>query len=163
MARTAPAYTGTPTYVVVSLRWIDANGQLGSTPIITTPARATVAAIEGLADALSDLSNANLYDIVLEEHTAVTPEPGDAVEEPRESVKDVITVTQRDATTRQTQGVELPAPLDSLFISGTNDVNVDDLGFVAMLLSMSLILPTTFDAISTRFTEHKGFNKGTRL
>lgn len=163
MPRTAPTYTGTPTYVLVSYRWIDANGQTGSTPLITTPARATVANIEGMADALSDMSNANLYDIVVEDHTGVTPEPTDATEAPRESVKDVITLTQRDAVTRQTQGVELPAPLDSLFVDGTNTPNVEDAAFVALLLASSLLLPATFDAISIRFSEHKGYNKGVKI
>jgi hypothetical protein len=163
MARTAPTYTGTPTYVVVSYRWIDANSQLGSTPITTTLARATTANIEGMADALSDLSNANLYDIVLEGHTAVAPTPLDAVEEPRESVKDVINLLQRDNATRQTQDIELPAPLDSLFVEGTNQVDPEQGGFVALLLATSLILPASYDAISTRFSEHKGTNKSSRL
>lgn len=161
--RTAPTYTGTPVYLVVSYRWIDANGQLGSTPIITTPARATVANVEGMADALADMSNANLYDIVIENHTGVTPEPTDATDAPRESVKDIITLTQRDNATRQTQGIELPAPLDSLFVDDTNQVNSDDPAFVALLLASSLLLPATFDAISLRFTERKGYNKSTRI
>jgi hypothetical protein len=163
MPRTAPAYTGTYTWVLISYRWIDANGQTGSTPVITTPARATVANVEGMADAIADMSNANLYDIVYEGHTGVTPEPTDATEAPRESVKDVIVLSQRDNTTRQTQGIEVPAPLDALFVDGTNQPDVDDPAFVALLLASSLLLPPTFDAVSIRFSEHKGYNKSVKL
>lgn len=164
MARTAPTYTGTPTYVVVSYRFIDANGQLGSSSLITTQARATVANIEGMADALADMTNANLYDIVVENHTAAgTADSDDAVEEPRESVKDVVTLTQREATTRQTQGMELPAPIDAIFVEDTNDVDTENALVLAWQTASALILPTTYEAVSIRFTERKGYNKSTKL
>jgi len=162
--RTAPTYTGTATYVVVSYRFIDANNQLGSVPFLTTTARATVANIEGMADALADASNANLYDIVVENHTAAaTASPAAAAEEPRESVKDVILNTQRDSVSRKTQSCYIPAPLDSLLVPETNEVDVTAPLISAYALAAGLLLPTTYASVSYRFSEHKGTNKKTRV
>jgi len=61
MPRTVPTYSGTPSYVIVSFRFIDANGAKESLPILTTSARATSAAIEAMAVALAAASNANLW------------------------------------------------------------------------------------------------------
>lgn len=164
MPRTAPTYTGTPTYTIVSFKWIDANGQLDSTPYITTPARATVGAVEAMAVALAAASNANLYDIVVEGHTGATSaSPTAAIEEPRESVKDQILTLQRDAITRQTQEVEIPAPLDALMVPGTNDVDIDNVLYQAVNTAADALLPASFAPISVRFSEHKGVNKKKRV
>lgn len=164
MPRTAPTYTGTPTYVVVSFKWIDANGQLDSTPYITTAARATPTNVEAMAVALAAASNANLYDIVNEQHTgALSASPAAAVEEPRESVKDVINTLQRDGVTRQTQEVVIPAPLDALLVAGSNDPDIDNALYQAVNTAADLLLPTGYAPISVRFSEHKGTNKKKRV
>lgn len=165
MARTAPTYTGTATWTLVSYRWVDANGQQGSTPFITTPARATTAAIEAMAVALAAASNANLYDIVVEAHTE-SPFGADiaaAVEEPRESVKDIINILEKDTTTRQTQDVEIPAPLDSMFLAGTNNVDTANTLLQAVVTAAETLLPATMNATSVRFTERRGRNKATKI
>lgn len=160
MPRTAPTYSGTPTYVVVSFRWIDANAQLDSTSYLTTLARATTANIEAFAAAVAAASNANLYDIVLEGHTAATSaSPVAAVEEPRESVKDVILTLQRESTTRQTQEVQIPAPIDSLFVPGTNQPDPLQTEYIAVNTAADALLPSGYAPISVRFSEHKGTNK----
>lgn len=165
MPRTAPTYTGTPTYQVVSYRFVDANGQLGSVPITTTPARATVANVEAMAVALGAASNANLYDIVIEAHTESTfgIDVSAAIEEPRESVKDIINILEKNTSTRQTQDIEIPAPLDSVFVAGSNDVVTDNVLIVAVINAAEALLPVEYVAQSVRFTERKGRNKATRL
>lgn len=164
MPRTAPTYTGTPTYTIVSFRWIDANGQLDSTSYVTTPARASAANIEAMAVALGAASNGNLYDIVLEGHTgAISASPSAATEAPRESIKDVIITLQRDAITRQTQEVEIPAPLDSIFVAGTNQPDIDNALYQAVNTAADALLPAGYAPISARFSEHKGTNRKVRV
>ena len=158
MPRTAPTYTGTPTYVIVSYRFIDANGDLASTPYITTPARATTANIEAMAVALGAASNANLYDIVVETHTGANASSAAADEEPRESANDVINTLVREPTTRQTQEVVIPAPLDSLFVAGSNTVDPSVTEYQAVNTAANNLLPDTYGFVSVRFSEHRKIN-----
>lgn len=159
MPRTAPAYTGTPTYVIVSFHFIDANGQLETTPYITTTARATAANVEAMAEALSDASNANLYDITYTTHTAGAASAATAIEEPRESAKDVIVTLVREPTTRQTQEVEIPAPLDSLFVPGGNIVDPTQTLYQAVNTAANALLPDAYTFVSTRFSERRKLNQ----
>lgn len=164
MARTAPTVGGTPTYVVVSFLWIDANGQLGSTPYTTTLARATNTVVEAMAVAVGAASNANVYDVVIEEHyAAATPAASSATDASRESVKDVITTLVRDPTSRKTQEVVIPAPLDAIFITDTQNVDVSNALYQAVNTAADALLIAGYGFISTRFSEHKATNKKTRF
>jgi hypothetical protein len=159
MPRTAPTFDGTPTYVIVSFRWIDANGQLESTPYLTTLARATTGNIEAMADALVAASNANLYDIVLETHTSGNASASTATEAPRESVNDFINTLVRDPASRKTQEVAIPAPLDSLFVAGTNIPDTTVTEYQAVNTAANALLPDAYVFVSARFAEHKKVNQ----
>lgn len=163
MPRTAPTYTGTPTYVIVSYRFIDANGGLTSTAYITTTARATTGNIEAMAAALAAASNANLYDISVASHTAGASTATTAVDEPRESVNDVINTLVREPTTRQTQEVVIPAPLDSLFVLDSNVVDPSVTEYQAVNTAANALLPDTYTFVSVRFSEHRKINAKTKF
>jgi hypothetical protein len=161
MPRTAPTYTGTPTYVVVSFRFIDANGDKTSSSYITTSARATVAAIEAMAAALAAASNANLYDIVVESHDDGSPSSSSATDALRESANDVIITLVRDPASRKTQEVEIPAPLETLFIAGGNKVDTTDTLYQAVNTAADTLLPAAYVFISTRFSQHRKLSEKT--
>lgn len=164
MPRTAPTVGGTPTYVVVSFLWIDANGNLGSTPYTTTLARATDAVVEAMAVAVGAASNANVYDVTIELHySAAAPSAAAATEAPRESVNDVILTLIRDPASRKTQEVQIPAPLDSLFTAGTNDVDPTQTLYQAVNTAANNLVAAAYGFISVRFSEHKKTNKKTRF
>jgi|SRR5215207_821613 len=159
MPRTAPTYAGTPVYVIVSYRFIDANGNKTSTSYITTAARATTAAIEAMAAALAAASNANLYDIVLESHTDGAASTSTAIEESRESANDYINTLVRDPASRKTQEVSIPAPLDELFLAGTNTVDSSNVLYQAVNTAADTLLPTAYVFISARFSQHRKLNE----
>lgn len=164
MPRTAPTVNGTPTYVIVSLRAIDANGQLDTIPFRTTLARATNAAVEAVVAKQAAASNANVYDVVIEMHySAASVTPTAAVEEPRESIKDAIVVLEKDIASGASQESLILAPLDSLFLEGSNDVDITQTPFTEWNTAVDALLPTTYAPISTRFSERKGTNSKTRL
>lgn len=158
MPRTAPEYTGTPSYVIVSFRFIDANGEKQSTPYITTLARATTANIEAMADALAAASNANLYDIVLETHTEGAASIATANEDPRESANDLINTLVREPVSRKTQEVSIPAPLDALFLAGSNTVDTSVTEYQAVNTAANNLLPDAYVFVSVRFSEHRKIN-----
>jgi hypothetical protein len=158
MPRTAPEYTGTPSYVTVSFRWIDANGNKESTPYITTLARATTGNIEAMADALVAASNANLYDIVLETHTEGAPTATTAVDAPRESANDFINTLVRDPVSRKSQEVAIPAPIDAMFQPESNIVDVANTTYQAVNTAANALLPDAYTFISVRFSQHRKIN-----
>ena len=159
MARTGPTVGGTPTYVVVSYKWIDANGTIDTTSYISTRARATDGNIEAMAVALGAASNANLYAVELSEvYSAATPSSASATEAPRESVKDVIDTLVRDSVSRKTQEVLIPAPLDAIFVTDTNVVDPSNALYQAVNTAADALLISTYGFISVRFSERKGTN-----
>lgn len=159
MPRTAPTYAGTPSYVIVSFRFIDANGAKTSTPYITTSARATNAAIEAMAAALAAASNANLYDIVVEGHTDGTPSVTTAIDASRESANDVITTLVREPTSRKTQEVVIPAPLDAIFAEGSQRIDTTNALYQAVNTAADTLLISTYTFVSVRFSEHRKVNE----
>lgn len=163
MPRTAPTYAGTPNYVIVSYRFIDANGSKTSTSYITTAARATTAAIEAMAAALSAATNANLYDIVLESHTDGAASTSTAIDESRESVNDYINTLVREPTSRKTQEVSIPAPLDALFVAGSQKVDTTNALYQAVNTAADTLLVSTYVFVSVRFSEHRKLNEKTNF
>lgn len=163
MPRTAPTYAGTPSYVIVSFRFIDANSAKTSTSYITTAARATTAAIEAMADALSAATNANLYDIVLESHTDGAASSSTALDASRESANDYINTLVRDPASRKTQEVSIPAPLDAMFVPGTNIVDTENTLYQDVNTAANTLLPDAYVFVSTRFSEHRKINQKTNF
>lgn len=163
MPRTAPEVDGTPDYIEVSWRFIDANGQPGSFPLKTTPALATSAHIEAVTEALGNMTNANLYGVFIANAYADSGSPAGAVEAPRESVKDIINMLFKGSPLDTAQDVEIPAPLDSLFTEGTNDVIPDSTEMLALRTAINDLLPVQYAPVSVRFTERRKSNKRTKI
>jgi len=163
MPRTAPTYSGTPSYVIISFRWIDANSTKTSTSYVTTLARATTAAIEAMAAALAAASNANLYDIVLETHTEGQPSASTAIDESRESANDYINTLVRDPVSRKTQEVAIPAPLDAMFVAGSQNVDPENALYQAVNTAANTLLPADYVFVSVRFSEHRKINQKTNF
>lgn len=162
MPNTVPAVTGAATHAKVSFRYIDANGQLGSDSYVTTVALATAANVNAAAVALGAASNANVYEATIESVWRTTPTSATAVDESRESVKDNIVTLFKDNVSNKSTDVYIPAPLDTLLIPDTNQVEVEDALYLAVELAFDALLPTAYSPISVRFSEHKGVNKKTR-
>lgn len=163
MPRTAPTVDGTPDYVEVSFRFIDANAQPGSFNLKTTSTLATNAAIEAVGDALGAMTNANLYAVVVGSVYADGGSPAGATEAPRESVKDIINVLFKGSALDAAQDIEVPAPLDSLFVEGTNEVIPDSTEMLALRTAINDILPAQYIPVSIRFTERRKSNSRTKI
>jgi hypothetical protein len=163
MPRTAPTWDGTPNYLVVSYRWIDADGKKESTSYITNTTAATTANIEAMAVALAAASNANLYAISVESVEDGAPSASTANEALRESVKDFVNTLVRDPVSRKSQEVAIPAPLEELLIEGTTNVDVSNALYQAVNTAANALLPAAYVFVSTRFAEHKSVNQKTNF
>lgn len=156
MPTSAPDVAGAATFRRVGFSYIDANGTKDSFSIISTPARATPAGVEAAKDALAAATNANIYEVRIEDVWAAgSASPLLALENPRESAKDVIETLMKQPSSQKTQYVYIPAPLDELFVPDTNIPDVDDPLYDAVDLAFDLILPADYVPISVRFAEHK--------
>lgn len=157
MPNTVPTVDGSnPTYVRVGFSYIDANGTKDSFSVITTKARATAAVIEGCVSALGNASNANIYEVRIEDvYAAGTPSPASAAELPRESAKDVIETMRKDPSSQKTQYDYIPAPSDNIFVEGSNVVDTANSLYEAVDQAFDLLFPASYNAISVRFAEHK--------
>lgn len=163
MPRTAPEVSGTPDYVELSFRFIDANGQPGSFPLKTTSALATPTNVEAFAEAIGNMTNANFYAVVVGDVYADSGSVAGAVEAPRESVKDIINLLMKGSPLDTPQDIEIPAPLDSLFTEGTNDVIPDSTLMMALRSAANALLPVQYIPVSVRFTERRKKNSRTKI
>jgi hypothetical protein len=156
MPSTAPEVNGTPTRVVVTCRYIDANGTKDSFSILTTLARATNAVVEAAKDALGAATNANVYEVNIQSiYASGTASPSAATEAPRESAKDVIETLHKDPSSGKAQYVYVPAPLDEMFVPDTNTPDIENTLYTDMDAAFELLLPAAYNAISVRFAEHR--------
>jgi len=156
MPRTAPAVNGTPTYVLVSIRYIDANGVKDSFSLRTTLARATNANVEAWAEAVSDASNANVYEVQISSaYAAGNASPSSALEESRIDAKDVVEVLEKDIAAGASQYSYIPAPKDEIFVEGTNTIDLENALYDAVEQAADLLLPASYNPISVRFAQHK--------
>lgn len=158
-----PALAGGSTYVLITFRYIDANGTPDAFSVRTTAARATDAAIQACIDALGDATNAFIYETWKKFVYATAPSPTSAIDAPRESANDVIETLTKDLASGAAQYFYIPAPLDSLFVTDTNDVIIDSDEFIAVKDAFDALLPSTYQARSTRFAEHKNLAEKTLL
>lgn len=164
MPVTAPTVGGTPTYVLVTFRYVDANGTKDAFSVRTTLARATNANVEAARVAIGAASNANVYEILISSaYASASASPAAATEAPRESAKDVIETLQKDIASGASQYVYIPAPLDSLFVPDTNIVDTAQTEYTDVDTAFDAILPASFSAISVRFAEHKNLATKTPL
>lgn len=155
--------SATPTFVRVGFSFIDANGELDSVSWITTVARATDGAINDLATAIGDASNASLYEIRKEVvQAANNPSSDNATDATRVSVHDHIITLFRNPTTRQTQDGVIPSPIEGLFVPETNDVDVTNVAYLAVEDGVEALLDPAYGVVSVRFNETRKINKKTR-
>lgn len=165
MPRTAPAIDGTPITKSVSLRYIDTSGDKFSDSYLF-PAAITDLQIENFVDAMGAATNANLYEVVVQNNYSDLPDKGDAVEAEKSSGFDVATILYKNPL-KSTLDLVIRAPVDSILLDDANGDNTDsidpdsaELGDVMQAFVTGInVGGGTFERVSGRFTERKEVNK----
>jgi len=161
MARTAPAVNGTPTYKTLSMRWIDASGDLRSDSV-QLPTATTDAQIEAIADTFSDISNASLYAVHVASVYNSVADKDDAVDAPKDSVYDNLAVLSKTST-NVTARFFIPAPESGLFVPGTDQIDPTDADLAAALAAILAPLGVSYDIVSIRYTERREINEAVKI
>jgi len=117
VTRTASTVDGTGEFREVSLRWIDAVGDIRSDATIID-AGATDVQIEAVAAAMQAASNASLYAIRVTDVYEGAKSKGNADSAVRESLQDNIVFHAKDSG-RVDRRSFVPAPLAAVFVADT--------------------------------------------
>lgn len=161
MARTAPAVDGTPDYKKISLKFIDASGDLRSDSL-QIPAAATDAQIEAFAESIADITNASLYQVEVAFVYNSVADKDDAVDAVKDSVYDNLVTLAKTATNLSARSF-IPAPEGSLFVAGTDTIDPANADLAVYLAAFLALVGATYDIVSMRYTERREINEVVRI
>lgn len=162
MARTAPTVDGSPTYVTISYRWMDASGDVRTDSLNALAADATNANIEALAAALGAISNGVLYEIAVQQRYVSVADSSSAVDAPKDSVFDAVVVQAKNPL-GDSKRMFLPAPEAGIFIAGTDEIDPADAGLATALASFVNLLPVGYSIVGARYTERREINTQVKI
>lgn len=159
--RTAGTVDGTGSFKEISLRWIDAVGDIRSDATIVDAA-ASDAQIEAVAAAAAAATNASLYAVRVTEVYEGAKSKANAAAAVRESVSDNIVYHCKD-TGRVDRRSFLPAPLATVFVADTETPDEGDALIIALMAAWDAVWAGTFAGVSLRFTERREINEKVQL
>lgn len=159
--RTAPTVNGTPTFINVSLRWIDASGDKRS-DAVQVPTAATSAQIEAWAAAQQAAANASLYAVNVENVYNSTPDKSNALDEPKDSVYDNMVYLAKTATNLSKRGF-LPSPISAVFATGTDQPNPTSPELAAIFTAFLALAGAGYSIQSVRYTERREINEAVNV
>lgn len=161
VTRTASTVDGTGEFREVSLRWIDAVGDIRSDATIIAAA-ASDAEIEAVAAAMQAATNASLYAIRVTDVYEGAKSKANADSAVRESLQDNIVFHAKDAG-RVDRRSFLPAPLAAVFVANTETPDESDGLIVTLMAAWETLWAGTFAGVSLRFTERREINEKVTL
>lgn len=161
MPRTVPTIDGTPNRKDVSIRWIDANN-LKRSDVLYIDASATDPQIEAIVAAFAAGSNANIYEVEVKQVYADVPNSGDAVDLARNSSKDNVVFLFKNATINAGRDYFLPAPIEDVFLGGTNMLDTSAAELLAIRDALDAVL-VSFEPVTVRFTERRKKNAASSI
>lgn len=156
--RSAPIVDGSPDFLLTQFRWIDYVGDKYAMSLLMSGTTATPAEIETLADAFQAASNASLWEINVTQQYSSVPLKSNALEEVWNDAEDVVVIHYKNPTTRADLYANFPAPLDDIFVEGTEQVDTADTLFTDILAAIAAVLPSGFSPLTVRFSKHREIN-----
>lgn len=151
--RTAPLFTATASRRNITLRLIDASGDLYS-ETLPVAVSATSANIEAWASAYASASNASLYAIIDSQERIGDADPDNAVVAQRNSAKDGINSLYKVPSTGEALTTRLIAPIPAV-MQGNQDIPLLSATEMTALITAYLALLTGFSFSSAQYTERR--------
>lgn len=159
--RTAPDITGSPNFIEVSLRWIDAVGDRRS-DMSMVDAAATDIQIEAIAADMQAGSNASLWAVRRTDIYEGAMTKTNALSAVRISEDDNIVYHAKDAG-RVDRRAFLPAPLEAVFLADTEVPDPSTTILTDIMDSWNAAWAGSFAGVSMRFSERREINEKVNL
>jgi hypothetical protein len=162
MPRSAPNLNlGTPDRWKVSVRFIDATGDLRSESQLYTTLP-TDANIDAMVDALGAQSNADIYEVAVEHVYASVGDSSNATNATRASVSQNLVFLAKNPA-GDSRNLFVPAPVEACFITSTDEIDPANALTIATLAAWVNMLPAGFGIVSGRFTGRREKNKAVKI
>lgn len=159
--RTAPAVDGTPNNVRVSMSLVDYTGDI-RTVSFYAPNGILDATIEALVVALQAITNASVYKVEVSQVYEGAALKSNADEIVWENVHDNLVYHVKASATQSQRGY-VPAPLQGVFVDGTDNPNVADAGLIAYMSAFDAAVGGTYSPVSIRFSKRRDSNDAVLL
>jgi len=156
--RTAPTVDGSPTFQTVSVTVYDYTGEQ-RTDSYQIEADATSAEIEAFVAGLQACSNATIWKVKVGQVYNSVGDPSNADEVVWEEASSNIVLLEKDDT-NNSQDWYVPAPLNDLFLEGTENIDPSNVTLGALMTAI-LALKDGFSFVSARFTSRRDI--GTKI
>lgn len=166
--RTAPTVDGTGTFKSVSVRMIDASGDV-RTVTVDVLAATTDAQIEAYVAGLQAISNASVYAVSVGVVYNSVEDSSNAQSEPKsESVAANLVINAGNASKLSKAGY-VPAPEAAIFITGTDDIDPTSAALVTYLTAFlamvneGVAMGSEYEIKSARYTERRQINSAIKF
>jgi len=159
--RTAPDLTGLATFQEISLRWIDAVGDLRSDASIID-VTATDIQKEAVAADMQAASNASLYSVRVTDVFDGAMSKGNALAAIRESLQSNIVYHAKDSG-RNDRRAFVVAPIAANFVANTETPDETATEMVDIMAAWDLVWKGTYAGRSLRFSERRDINAKVNL
>lgn len=157
--RTAPTVDGTPNWKVVSVTLYDYTGEQ-RTDSYYFDADSTSAEIEAFIVALQATTNGTIWKVGVTDLYNSIGDSGNAVEEVWEDADTNVVLLAKSPTVVQGMDFYIPAPINAMFIEGTNEIDPTSTELAAFMTAI-LAMKTGYSFVSARLTSRRDI--GTKI
>lgn len=165
--RSAPTVNGTPQVKKVNVRFVDHTGDLRSVQVISA-STVTDAEIEAMVADMQAISRASIFEVNVTECYYSQWQASNAEEDVWENVSTNLVALFKDDSANSQNGY-IPAPIDDIFVDGTDNPDGTNTDLTDWLVSTITVLDGgaggsgTFSAIQGRLTHRTDRNQATPL
>lgn len=150
--RTAPTVDGSPNYKTLSVTMYDYTGEQ-RTDTYQIDAASTDIQIEAIVAAIQAISNATIWRVRVGEVYNSVGDPSNADEEVWEESSSNVVLLAKDVS-NNAQDWYVPAPDNSIFVEGTENIDPANVPLGALLTAI-LAVKSGFSFVSARFTSRR--------
>lgn len=151
--RTAPTVNGTPTFIQLAITLYDYSGEQ-RTDSYFIDADSSNAEIEAFVAALQLTTNATIWRVKVAYVYNSIGDSSNAVEDVWEDADSNVVFLLKAPTVEKGQDWYIPAPLNAMFIEGTDNIDPTN-GALAAYLAAILPMRSGYSVVSGRFTSRR--------
>ncbi len=155
--RSAPTVDGSPGYLTLSVKYIDASGdkRSDSYKILATAADID---IEGIVGKLQLVCNASIYEVIVGQAYSSVPVIANAATAVKENVGDNAVIQYKHPTLESFRAY-VPSIVDAAFVPGSNNIDPTFPAFNDVILAFDQVIDISYVAVGVRFNERRQLNQ----